>query len=127
MGWSVPLISIWLGVIAAAMAIAGYAAYQTRRRRVSAMQRATAWGSARPRKGEEDQIARYHRMLAEADENVAGSRVGEQEWCDLGMDDLFTEIDRTSGAPGQQLLYHRQSRVFSPLTPRMRRACDSRG
>lgn len=41
-------------------------------------------------------------MVAEA-----SSAMGDQEWRDLGMDDLFAEIDRTCGAVGQQALYHR--------------------
>lgn len=46
-------------------------------------------------------------MLVDDTPEIASSYVNDQEWRDLGMDDFFAELDRTCGAPGQQMLYHR--------------------
>ena len=48
-----------------------------------------------------ENIATYHA-------SVAGDHrtVDDQTWQDLGMDEVFARIDRTTSAPGRQILYH---------------------
>jgi len=77
-----------------------------------------AWGKAIIRDRFPFQITRYHDL-------VVGVRatVDETTWQDLGMEEVFARIDRTSGFPGRQLLYH-QMRTYEPdecvLTERAR-------
>lgn len=96
---------MWIVVAAATVGLV--AAWDEMRRRRAATRQRAAWGSARPPRGDEDQIARYHRSLVEVDPEVAEARIGDQAWTDLGLNDVLAELDRTSSSPGQQMLYHR--------------------
>lgn len=48
-----------------------------------------------------DLIAMFHIL-----HGATGERIDDQTWRDLGMDEVFAKIDRTSGMPGRQVLYH---------------------
>lgn len=90
-----------------AVAVAAYAAFRTRKRSAAAQLRAATWGRAQPRRGDSDQIARYHRLLGEERPATAAATLPDQEWRDLGMDAVYADLDRTTSGPGQQVLYHR--------------------
>jgi len=97
----------WLAGAVVAIAAISYFAVRTKKKRDAARSRAAVWGRAQPRRGDFDQIARYHRMLVEEHAVRADATLADQEWRDLGMDAVYDELDRTTGAPGQQVLYHR--------------------
>jgi hypothetical protein len=65
-----------------------------------------SWGKEVIRERFTFQIARYHDL-------VKGGRatVDETTWQDLGMDEVFAKIDRTSSFPGRQVLFH-QTRTY---------------
>jgi hypothetical protein len=58
------------------------------------------WGREIARERDFGAIARYHAAVAQGH-----AVVDERTWQDLGMDDLFAKLDRTSGMPGRQVLY----------------------
>ncbi|MEO7041652.1 MAG: hypothetical protein ABI035_05260 [Gemmatimonadaceae bacterium] len=97
----------WLAGAVVAVAAVAYSALRTRTRRDAARRRAAVWGSAQARRGDFDQVARYHRMLVEEYPIIAAAALADQEWHDLGMDSVYAELDRTTSGPGQQALYHR--------------------
>jgi hypothetical protein len=51
-------------------------------------------------------IARYHHLVKGPE-----PAVDEATWADLAMDRVFAAVDRTSGMPGRQVLYH-QMRTY---------------
>jgi len=59
------------------------------------------WGHEIIRDRNMDLIAMYH-ILRPAE----GTCIDDQTWHDLAMDEVFAKIDRTSGVPGRQVLYH---------------------
>jgi hypothetical protein len=59
------------------------------------------WGQEITRDRNMDLIAMYH-MFSPSQ----GTRIDDQTWRDLAMDEVFAKIDRTSGVPGRQVLYH---------------------
>ncbi|MCC3159624.1 hypothetical protein LJ737_20450 [Hymenobacter sp. 15J16-1T3B] len=64
-----------------------------------------AWGQ--PKAGHRNfaLIARYHRIVAEAE--PAAPPLDEATWQDLNLDEVFTALDHTQSRVGQQVLYHR--------------------
>ncbi|HEY3401670.1 MAG TPA: hypothetical protein VGK03_13670 [Geothrix sp.] len=52
------------------------------------------------------QLSRYHDLVADGRPTV-----DETTWQDLAMDEVFAKVDRTSGFPGRQILYH-QMRTY---------------
>jgi hypothetical protein len=64
------------------------------------------WGQEISRERDMDVIAMYHASI-----RTDQSAVDQQTWQDLNMDDLFAKIDRTTGMPGRQVLYH-QMRTY---------------
>jgi DNA mismatch repair ATPase MutS len=62
------------------------------------------WGSRRPSPPSMDEIAIYHQLRQALEMDPA---VDERTWSDLDMDEVFALLDRTSSAPGQQVLYDR--------------------
>ena len=65
-----------------------------------------SWGKEVIRDRYPFQIARYHEHTA-----IGRTTVDEATWQDLGMDEVFAKIDRTSSFPGRQILYH-QMRTY---------------
>lgn len=59
------------------------------------------WGKPILRDRNMDLIAMFHLLGPEH-----GTRIDDQTWRDLGMDEVFAKIDRTSSMPGRQVLYH---------------------
>lgn len=65
-----------------------------------------SWGKEVVRDRYTFQISRYHDLI------VGGrATVDETTWQDLGMDEVFAKVDRTSSFPGRQMLYH-QMRTY---------------
>jgi MutS domain V len=69
-----------------------------------------AWGRAATRERDLESIGLYHRFLAAGRETV-----DDQTWQDLGLDEVFVWLDRTSSMLGSQVLYARmRTRGASP-------------
>jgi hypothetical protein len=62
------------------------------------------WGARRSIPRNMDAIAIYHGLRQAVETHPA---VDERTWTDLDMDEVFALLDRTSSAPGQQILYDR--------------------
>ncbi|MCX6954524.1 MAG: hypothetical protein NTV51_20415 [Verrucomicrobia bacterium] len=63
-----------------------------------------AWGQPVARERPTDLIALFHRHAASL---AKPSVIDDSTWSDLGLDEVFATIDRTTGMPGRQVLYHR--------------------
>lgn len=60
-----------------------------------------SWGQPMARVREPATIGLFHRWTSDQRPTVDDST-----WSDLGLDDVFAAIDRTTGMPGRQVLYH---------------------
>lgn len=72
------------------------------------LSRKESWGKDIARERFSFQISRYHDLVVEGRPTV-----DETTWRDLGMEEVFARIDRTTGFPGRQVLYH-QMRTYEP-------------
>ncbi len=71
-----------------------------------------AWGRDVARERDMATIALYEEFVAGRSQSV-----DEQTWQDLGMDQVFAAIDRTTSMPGRQMLYARMRREeVDPVT-----------
>jgi hypothetical protein len=104
-GYRLP-ITTPVAVVIVAVTLAVVAAAWRRRARAHERRRwEAAWGLPRARDRPMALIAEYHRIrrAASPSPDALDDRTGE----DLHLDAVFTHLDRTASAPGQQLLYHR--------------------
>lgn len=91
---------------AAVIAIVAFVLILDRRRRADALaKRRSTWGQIRERPRDLWAIGRYQRAVA-ADQ-PENAFLDDRTWNDLNLDDVFTVIDRTESAFGQQVLYAR--------------------
>src|ERR1051326_7823243 len=101
MGFATIVRLVWVGL---AVVVAGAALRPLlRRRQDSLLARIRAeWGRLTYRDCDFPALLEYHR--ARKDE---GPSLDDRTWEDLNLDSVFTVLDRTESAAGQQALYHR--------------------
>ena len=68
------------------------------------------WDLPRPSRSDIGSVSLYHDALQVVD-RVKG--LDKQTWEDLNLNDVFTELDHTNSAIGQQVLYHILSSTLS--------------
>lgn len=87
------------------------------------------WGQPISRDRDAAEVARYHDAVRTAGREGTGEArpldapIDARTWADLDLEAVFAQVDRASGAPGQQALYHwlrAPARSAEPLRSRER-------
>ena len=99
------LTTAWIGLVALAALLIASGILRRRRRAALIASLSRHWGQWRDGERDMAAIAAYH--LSRAAIGEAEGSLDDRTWADLTMDAVFTYLDRTESAIGQQLLYHR--------------------